>query len=62
LFAAVRRRAERDLLEARDHLQAANKELESFAYSASQQRRGRKFPRPFEPSPFWLRRMPNRWW
>jgi hypothetical protein len=47
LFAAVRRRAERDLLEARDHLQAANKELESFAYSASQQRRGRKFPRPF---------------
>ena len=35
VFAAVRRRAERDLLEARDHLQAANKELESFAYSVS---------------------------
>jgi light-regulated signal transduction histidine kinase (bacteriophytochrome) len=34
-FAAVRRRAERDLLQARDHLAAANKELESFAYSVS---------------------------
>jgi signal transduction histidine kinase len=35
IFADVRRRAERDLLEARDHLQAANQELESFAYSVS---------------------------
>jgi light-regulated signal transduction histidine kinase (bacteriophytochrome) len=35
VFAGVRRRAERDLLAARDHLQAANKELESFAYSVS---------------------------
>ena len=35
VFAAVRRRAERDLLRARDHLQIANKELESFAYSVS---------------------------
>jgi signal transduction histidine kinase len=34
-FASARRRAERDLLAARDHLQAANKELESFAYSVS---------------------------
>ena len=30
IFADVRRRAERDLLEARDHLQAANQELESL--------------------------------
>jgi light-regulated signal transduction histidine kinase (bacteriophytochrome) len=35
VFAAVRRRAEHDLLHARDHLQAANKELEAFAYSVS---------------------------
>jgi light-regulated signal transduction histidine kinase (bacteriophytochrome) len=35
VFAAVRRRAEHDLLQARDHLQAANKELEAFAYSVS---------------------------
>ena len=35
IFADVRRRAERDLLEARDHLQVANQELESFAYSVS---------------------------
>jgi light-regulated signal transduction histidine kinase (bacteriophytochrome) len=35
VFAAVRRRAERDLLHAHDHLQAANRELESFAYSVS---------------------------
>jgi light-regulated signal transduction histidine kinase (bacteriophytochrome) len=35
VFAAVRRRTERDLLQARDHLQAANKELETFAYSVS---------------------------
>lgn len=35
VFANVRRRAERDLLHARDNLQAANKELESFAYSVS---------------------------
>jgi light-regulated signal transduction histidine kinase (bacteriophytochrome) len=35
IFADIRRRAERDLLEARDHLQAANQELESFAYSVS---------------------------
>ena len=34
-FATVRRRAEHDLLQARDNLQAANKELESFAYSVS---------------------------
>jgi light-regulated signal transduction histidine kinase (bacteriophytochrome) len=35
VFAAVRRRAERDLLQARDHLRAVNKELESFTYSVS---------------------------
>jgi len=35
IFAAVRRRAESDLLHARDNLQVANKELESFAYSVS---------------------------
>jgi light-regulated signal transduction histidine kinase (bacteriophytochrome) len=34
-FAAIRRRAELDLLRARDELQAANKELEAFAYSVS---------------------------
>jgi light-regulated signal transduction histidine kinase (bacteriophytochrome) len=34
-FAAIRRRAESDLLRARDELQAANKELEAFAYSVS---------------------------
>jgi light-regulated signal transduction histidine kinase (bacteriophytochrome) len=35
IFAAVRRRAEHDLLRARDNLQVTNKELESFAYSVS---------------------------
>jgi light-regulated signal transduction histidine kinase (bacteriophytochrome) len=35
IFADVRRRAERDLVQARDQLAAANKELESFAYSVS---------------------------
>jgi light-regulated signal transduction histidine kinase (bacteriophytochrome) len=35
VFASVRRRAESDLLHARDNLQVANKELESFAYSVS---------------------------
>jgi light-regulated signal transduction histidine kinase (bacteriophytochrome) len=35
VFATVRRRAESDLLRARDDLQAVNKELESFAYSVS---------------------------
>jgi light-regulated signal transduction histidine kinase (bacteriophytochrome) len=35
VFAAVRRRAESDLLHARDNLEVANKELESFAYSVS---------------------------
>jgi light-regulated signal transduction histidine kinase (bacteriophytochrome) len=35
VFANVRRRTERDLLHARDNLRAANKELESFAYSVS---------------------------
>jgi light-regulated signal transduction histidine kinase (bacteriophytochrome) len=34
-FAAIRRRAESELLRARDELQAANKELEAFAYSVS---------------------------
>jgi light-regulated signal transduction histidine kinase (bacteriophytochrome) len=34
-FSAIRRRAESDLLRARDELQAANKELEAFAYSVS---------------------------
>jgi K+-sensing histidine kinase KdpD len=34
-FAAIRRRAESDLLQARHELQAANKELEAFAYSVS---------------------------
>jgi signal transduction histidine kinase len=34
-FASARRSAERDLLAARHHLQSANKELESFAYSVS---------------------------
>jgi K+-sensing histidine kinase KdpD len=34
-FAAIRRRAESKLLLARDELQAANKELEAFAYSVS---------------------------
>jgi light-regulated signal transduction histidine kinase (bacteriophytochrome) len=35
VFAAVRRRAETDLMHARDNLETANKELESFAYSVS---------------------------
>jgi len=35
IFADIRRRAEHDLLQARDQLQAANKELEAFAYSVS---------------------------
>jgi len=35
VFADVRRRAEHDLLQARDQLQAANNELEAFAYSVS---------------------------
>jgi len=34
-FAAIRRRAESELLRTRDELQAANKELEAFAYSVS---------------------------
>jgi len=34
-FAAIRRHAESELLRARDELQAANKELEAFAYSVS---------------------------
>jgi signal transduction histidine kinase len=34
-FAAVRRRAERDLLQSRGELEATNKELEAFAYSVS---------------------------
>lgn len=34
-FAAIRRRAEAEVLRARDELQAANKELEAFAYSVS---------------------------
>jgi K+-sensing histidine kinase KdpD len=34
-FAAIRRRAESELLRARDELQAANRELEAFAYSVS---------------------------
>jgi light-regulated signal transduction histidine kinase (bacteriophytochrome) len=34
-FSAVRRRVELELLRARDDLQAANKELEAFAYSVS---------------------------
>jgi light-regulated signal transduction histidine kinase (bacteriophytochrome) len=34
-FAAIRRRAESELLRTRDDLQAANKELEAFAYSVS---------------------------